>query len=57
MHTLLLLNKSMAGKGTFGDLGIRVSLSDTIQKTPLYGPGKSVPNPGLITLRYLRDEY
>ena len=44
-HTLLFLNKSMAGKTTSRNLEIRVSLSDTIQKTPLCGPGQTWSNP------------
>jgi len=56
-HTLLLLNKIMAGKGTPADLEMLASLSDTIQMTSLCGLGQTAPNPVLTTLRYFRDEY
>jgi len=56
-HTLLILNKIMAGKGTSADLAMLESLSDTIQMTSLCGLGQTAPNPVLTTLKYFREEY
>ncbi|PWR71678.1 (2Fe-2S) ferredoxin domain-containing protein [Methanospirillum lacunae] len=56
-HTLLILNKVMAGKGTAADLEMLESLSDTIQATSLCGLGQTAPNPVLTTLKYFREEY
>lgn len=56
-HTLILLNKIVAGKGITEDLETLALLSDTIQKTSLCGLGQTAPNPVLTTLRYFRDEY
>ncbi|PKL60161.1 MAG: NADH-quinone oxidoreductase subunit J/K [Methanomicrobiales archaeon HGW-Methanomicrobiales-4] len=56
-HTLLILNKIMAGKGTKEDLDMLASLSDTIRMTSLCGLGQTAPNPVLTTLKYFRDEY
>ncbi|MDK2973887.1 MAG: NADH-quinone oxidoreductase subunit [Methanofollis sp.] len=56
-HTLLLLNKIMAGKGTEKDLDTLGLLADTIQKTSLCGLGQLAPNPVLTTLAYFREEY
>jgi NADH-quinone oxidoreductase subunit F len=56
-HTLLLLNKILAGKGTKADLETLAILVDTIQATSLCGLGQTAPNPVLTTLAYFRDEY
>ena len=56
-HTLLLLNKIMAGKGKEKDLDTLALLADTIKKTSLCGLGQSAPNPVLTTLAYFREEY
>jgi len=56
-HTLLLLNKIMAGKGTRKDLETLALLSDTIVATSLCGLGQTAPNPVLTTLAYFREEY
>lgn len=56
-HTLLLLNKIVAGKGTKADLEMLASLSDTIRMTSLCGLGQTAPNPVLTTLQYFREEY
>ena len=56
-HTLLLLNKIMAGKGTTKDLETLAILSDTIQVMSLCGLGQTAPNPVLTTLAYFREEY
>ena len=56
-HTLLILNKIMAGKGSSADLAMLESLSDTIQMTSLCGLGQTAPNPVLTTLKYFREEY
>ncbi|HWQ63861.1 MAG TPA: NADH-ubiquinone oxidoreductase-F iron-sulfur binding region domain-containing protein [Methanospirillum sp.] len=56
-HTLLILNKIMAGKGTAADLEMLESLSDTISMTSLCGLGQTAPNPVLTTLKYFREEY
>lgn len=56
-HTLLLLNKIMAGKGKENDLETLELLADTIKKTSLCGLGQSAPNPVLTTLAYFREEY
>jgi NADH-quinone oxidoreductase subunit F len=56
-HTLLLLNRLLAGKGTEQDLETLALLADTVAKTSLCGLGQSAPNPVLTTLEYFRDEY
>jgi NADH:ubiquinone oxidoreductase subunit F (NADH-binding) len=56
-HTLLLLNKIMAGKGTKKDLETLAVLVDTIVATSLCGLGQTAPNPVLTTLAYFREEY
>ena len=56
-HTLLLLNKIIAGKGTQKDLENLKMLSETIKETSLCGLGQTVPNPVLTTLAYFREEY
>jgi NADH-quinone oxidoreductase subunit F len=56
-HTLLILNKIMAGKGTKKDLETLAVLVDTIQATSLCGLGQTAPNPVLTTLAYFREEY
>jgi len=56
-HTLLILNKIVAGKGSSADLAMLESLSDTIQMTSLCGLGQTAPNPVLTTLKYFREEY
>jgi len=56
-HTLLLLNKIIAGKGTHKDLENLKMLSETIKETSLCGLGQTAPNPVLTTLAYFREEY
>ena len=56
-HTLLLLNKITANKGTKKDLETLSLLADTIAATSLCGLGQSAPNPVLTTLAYFREEY
>ena len=56
-HTLILLNRIMAGKGTAKDLETLGLLADTIKNTSLCGLGQSAPNPVLTTLAYFREEY
>ncbi|MDD1693808.1 MAG: NADH-quinone oxidoreductase subunit J/K [Methanoregula sp.] len=56
-HTLLLLNKIMAKKGTKKDLETLALLVDTIVATSLCGLGQTAPNPVLTTLAYFREEY
>ena len=56
-HTLLLLNKIIAGKGTKKDLETLAVLVDTIVATSLCGLGQTAPNPVLTTLAYFREEY
>jgi NADH-quinone oxidoreductase subunit F len=56
-HTLLLLNKIMAEKGTEKDLENLRILSETIRETSLCGLGLTAPNPVLTTLAYFREEY
>jgi len=56
-HTLILLNRILAGKGTAEDLDTLKSLSETIVATSLCGLGQTAPNPVLTTLEYFREEY
>ena len=56
-HTLLLLNRILAEKGTRKDLETLTHLSDTIVATSLCGLGQTAPNPVLTTLAYFREEY
>ncbi len=56
-HTLLLLNRILAGKGTETDLVTLQDLSETIVATSLCGLGQTAPNPVLTTLAYFREEY
>lgn len=56
-HTLLLLNKILAKKGTKKDLETLADLSATIVATSLCGLGQTAPNPVLTTLAYFREEY
>jgi len=56
-HTLILLNRIMAGKGTAKDLETLALLADTVKHTSLCGLGQSAPNPVLTTLAYFREEY
>ncbi len=56
-HTLLLLNRILAGKATRGDLETLAELSGTIVATSLCGLGQTAPNPVLTTLAYFREEY
>jgi NADH-quinone oxidoreductase subunit F len=56
-HSLLLLNRIMAKKGTKKDLETLALLSDTIVATSLCGLGQTAPNPVLTTLAYFREEY
>jgi len=56
-HTLILLNRLIAGKGTAKDLETLALLADTIKNTSLCGLGQSAPNPVLTTLAYFREEY
>ena len=56
-HSLLLLNRILAGKATQIDLETLQSLSETIVATSLCGLGKTAPNPVLTTLAYFREEY
>ncbi|UUX93646.1 (2Fe-2S) ferredoxin domain-containing protein [Methanoplanus endosymbiosus] len=56
-HTLILLNRILAGKGTAEDLDTLKSLSETIAATSLCGLGQTAPNPVLTTLEYFRGEY
>ena len=56
-HSLLLLNRIMAKKGTRKDLENLALLSDTIVATSLCGLGQTAPNPVLTTLAYFREEY
>lgn len=56
-HTLLLLNRIMAGKGAENDLATLEELANTVKETSLCGLGQSAPNPVLTTLAYFRDEY
>jgi NADH-quinone oxidoreductase subunit F len=56
-HTLLLLNRIMAKKGTKKDLETLALLSDTIVATSLCGLGQTAPNPVLTTLAYFKEEY
>jgi NADH:ubiquinone oxidoreductase subunit F (NADH-binding) len=57
MHSLLLLNRILAKKGTKKDLETLALLSDTIVATSLCGLGQTAPNPVLTTLAYFREEY
>jgi NADH-quinone oxidoreductase subunit F len=56
-HSLLLLNRIMAKKGTKKDIETLALLSDTIVATSLCGLGQTAPNPVLTTLAYFREEY
>ncbi|WP_292426651.1 NADH-ubiquinone oxidoreductase-F iron-sulfur binding region domain-containing protein [Methanoregula sp.] len=56
-HTLILLNRLIARKGTAKDLETLALLADTIKNTSLCGLGQSAPNPVLTTLAYFREEY
>jgi NADH-quinone oxidoreductase subunit F len=56
-HSLLILNRILAGKGTKKDLDTLALLSDTIVATSLCGLGQTAPNPVLTTLAYFREEY
>ena len=56
-HSLLLLNRIMAKKGTKKDIETLALLSDTIAATSLCGLGQTAPNPVLTTLAYFREEY
>ena len=56
-HTLILLNRIIAGKGTARDLETLALLADTVKQTSLCGLGQSAPNPVLTTLAYFREEY
>jgi NADH-quinone oxidoreductase subunit F len=56
-HSLLLLNRILAKKGTKKDLETLALLSDTIVATSLCGLGQTAPNPVLTTLAYFREEY
>ena len=56
-HSLLLLNRIMAGKGTKKDIETLALLSETIVATSLCGLGQTAPNPVLTTLTYFREEY
>jgi NADH:ubiquinone oxidoreductase subunit F (NADH-binding) len=56
-HSLLLLNRILAKKGTKKDIETLALLSDTIVATSLCGLGQTAPNPVLTTLAYFREEY
>ena len=56
-HTLILVNRLIARKGTAKDLETLALLADTIKNTSLCGLGQSAPNPVLTTLAYFREEY
>jgi len=56
-HSLLLLNRIVAKKGTKKDIETLALLSDTIVATSLCGLGQTAPNPVLTTLAYFREEY
>ncbi len=56
-HTLLLLNRIIAGKAKNEDLVLLETLADTIQATSLCGLGQTATNPVQTTLKYFREEY
>ncbi|MEN6395531.1 MAG: NADH-ubiquinone oxidoreductase-F iron-sulfur binding region domain-containing protein [Methanoregula sp.] len=56
-HSLILLNRLIARKGTAKDLETLALLAETIKNTSLCGLGQSAPNPVLTTLAYFREEY
>lgn len=56
-HSLLLLNRILAKKGTKKDLETLALLSETIVATSLCGLGQTAPNPVLTTLAYFSEEY
>ena len=54
---LQILDKIVAGEGSYEDLDKLESLAFTIKNASLCGLGQTSPNPIISTLKYFRDEY